>query len=88
MLAASLNDLDELGATHYAIFKKGAMDREIAEAMWTIDNPNAPAFSGPKEAMADIAQVAHKWQEKARLDQNRVGGFIGKGAGLYRAPVA
>lgn len=75
-----LNDLDELGATHYAIFKKGAMDREIAEAMWTIDNPNAPAFSGPKEAM-DIAQVAHKWQEKARLDQNRVGGFIGKEPG-------
>lgn len=29
----------------------------------------------------DIAQVAHKWQEKARLDQNRVGGFIGKEPG-------
>lgn len=75
-----LNDLNDLGPTHYAIFKKGAMDREIAEAMWTIDNPNAQPFAGPKEAM-DIAQVAHKWQEKARLDQNRVGGFIGKEPG-------
>lgn len=59
-----LNDLDELGAAHYAIFKKGAMDREIAQAMWTIDNPAAQPFAGPKEAM-DIAQIAHKWQEKA-----------------------
>ena len=60
-----LNDLDELGATHYAIFKKGAMDREIAEAMWTIDNPNAPAFSGLFGARDKGDNVFRIWQESA-----------------------
>lgn len=69
------NDVAALGKAYVAILKKGVMDREIAIAMDTIGNPRATPYSGPKEAM-DIAKIAHKWQEKARLDQNRVGGFI------------
>lgn len=79
-LGGLFNDIEALGKEHLAIFTKGSMDREIAIAMHSIDNPKAPAYGGPKEAM-DIAKAAHKWQEKARLDQNRAGAFIAKEAG-------
>lgn len=75
-----LADLEALGKDHFAQFKNGKLDQQIAEAMWSIDNPNAKPFTGSQTAM-DIAEIAHKWQEKARLDQNRVGGFIGQEPG-------
>lgn len=70
-------DLNALGKAHVRLYKKGLLDRQIAEAMWTIDNPNASPFTGPKEAM-DIAKVAHKWSEIARTDENTAGAWIGK----------
>lgn len=75
-----LADLQALGKTHVKMLAKGAMDEDIARAMWSIDNPTAAEFKGPKEAM-DIAQVIHKWQEKARDDANRAGAWIGKEPG-------
>lgn len=75
-----LADLQALGKTHVKMLAKGAMDEDIARAMWSIDNPAAAEFKGPKEAM-DIAQVIHKWQEKARDDANRAGAWIGKEPG-------
>jgi hypothetical protein len=78
-LGGVLADLNALGKDRYALFKRGAMDKEVAMALFSIDNPATP-FRGPKEAL-EIAQVMHKWQEKARLDRNRAGAWIGKEPG-------
>ncbi len=75
-----LADLQSLGNMHVKLLAKGAMDEDISRAMWSIDNSAAGEFKGPKEAM-DIAQVIHKWQEKARDDANRAGAWIGKEPG-------
>ena len=75
-----LADLQSLGDAHVKLLAKGAMDEDIARAMWSIDNSAAGEFKGPKEAM-DIARVIHKWQEKARDDANRAGAWIGKEPG-------
>ena len=72
-----ISDLERLGGPHFQIWRKGAMNREISEALWTIDNPAASPFDGPKEAM-EIAEVIHKWQEVARSDGNRAGAWTGK----------
>lgn len=72
-----MSDLERLDGPHYQIWRRGAMDREIAEALWTIDNPAADPFNGPKEAL-EIAEVIHKWQEVARSDGNRAGAWTGK----------
>lgn len=74
-LGGFFTDVAALGDVHTKILEKGAMEKDIAVALWSINNKKAPPYSGPKEAM-DLAQVIHKWQEKARLDENRVGGFI------------
>lgn len=79
-LGGFLADLESLGKAHVALFRKGELDRDVARAMWTIDNPAAAPYTGPREAM-DIARVAHKWQEKTRLDQNRAGAWIGRQPG-------
>lgn len=71
-----MNDLVGLGDVYLKLYRRGALDREIAKAMWSIDNPGA-TYSGPKEAM-DIAKVMHKWSERARIDQNMAGAWIGK----------
>ena len=75
-LLSDIEGLDKQGL-HLNLLKKGAMDRSIAQALWTIDNQNAAPYAGPKEAM-DIAQVVHKWQEKAREDANMAGAWIDK----------
>ena len=75
-----LADLDALGKEHYALFKSGAMDRAVAEALFALDNPAAPEFKGPKEAL-DIARAMHTRQERARRDGNRAGAWIGKEPG-------
>lgn len=75
-----LADLEALGEVHVRMLQKGALDEDIARALWTIDNPMAKPFAGAKEAM-DVAQVIHKWQEKARDDANMAGAWIGKEPG-------
>lgn len=71
-----LSDLEALDGAHLALFKKGSMDEPVARALFSLDNPDAPRFEGPDQAM-EIAQVIRKWQEKARSDQNRAGAWIG-----------
>lgn len=76
-----ISDLEALGnGDHLKMLNKGIFDRDIARALWSIDNQNSPDYRGPKEAM-EIAQVIHKWQEKAREDANSAGAWIGKAPG-------
>nr|DAG73923.1 MAG TPA: structural protein [Caudoviricetes sp.] len=76
-----IRDLQALGnGDHIKMLNKAIFDKDIARALWSIDNPYAKKFTGPKEAM-DIAQVIHKWQEKARDDANRAGAWIQKAPG-------
>lgn len=67
----------ELGGMKGALFKlftSGEMDRQIAEAMFSIGK--GIQYNGPKEAM-EIGQAIHKIQERARMDANRAGAWIG-----------
>ncbi len=73
-------DLEALGPAHMKIFCKGAMDKEISEALFSLEPPTAPEFTGPKEAM-DIAKAMRVWQELARVEQNKAGAWIGKEPG-------
>lgn len=76
-LGGLIADVQSLGKVHLEMLKKGVLDREIARALWSIDNPESAPYNGPKEAM-DIATVIHKWQEKARSDANLAGAWIDK----------
>jgi hypothetical protein len=80
-LGGLIADLKALGGDQFEMFRRGVLDADVARALWSIDNtnPNA-AYKGPKEAL-EIAQVVHKWQEKARFDQNKAGAWIGKEEG-------
>ena len=80
-LGGLIADLKALGGNQFEMFRKGVLDADVARALWSIDNTNPDAaYKGPKEAL-EIAQVIHKWQEKARLDQNKAGAWIGKEEG-------
>lgn len=76
-LGGFINDLRQLGPDAFAVFRKGWLDREVAAALWQLDNPNAGKWTGSPLAM-NIAKVAHKWSERARLDANKAGAWIGK----------
>lgn len=54
-------------------FVSGALDRDIARALWSLDD--AGRFAGPQEALA-LAKIVRKWQEVARLDANKAGAWI------------
>lgn len=60
-------DLEKSG--YLKLVRSGTFDREIARAMW------GDAVSKDAGAIADIIS---KWQEKARLDANDAGAWIGK----------
>lgn len=80
-LGGVIADLKALGGDQFEMFRRGVLDADVARALWSIDNTNPDAaFKGPKEAL-EIAQVIHKWQEKARFDQNKAGAWIGKEEG-------
>lgn len=72
-LASLAAEIRQLSDGHFAIFQKGSLDRDIFDAMWKLEKPGD--YTGPKEAM-DIARVVGKWEERARLDQNRAGAAI------------
>lgn len=76
-LAGFVADIEKLGPDHAALLASGELDRDIARALWALDNDDAPSFTGPKQA-ADIAGAIRKWQEVARTDANRAGAWIGK----------
>ena len=60
-------DLEKTG--YLKLIRSGSYDREIARAMWG-DNVSSDAKA--------IAEIIQKWQEKARLDANDAGAWIGK----------
>lgn len=76
-LGSMINELDTLSPEYSTTLHKGTLDREICQAMWSLDNANAQPYKGPQEAM-DIAQVLHKYQELARENENKAGAWIGK----------
>ena len=55
-------------------------DLEITNALWSINNPAAPAYTGPVE-IKKLADIIYKWQEVTRIDSNNAGADIGKLAG-------
>ncbi len=82
-LGGLVSDLEALGdgnGSHLKLLNRGIFDADIVNALWTLDNPAAPEYRGPKEAL-EVARVIHKWQEKARYDANRAGAWMGKEPG-------
>lgn len=66
-------DIEKAGLAK--LFASGEMDQEIARALWSVDNPKAPKYMGPKEAM-QAAEIIRKWQDVARHDANKAGAWI------------
>jgi hypothetical protein len=60
----------------FDVLRRGEMDRDVARAMWSI-NDDAALSKLPAQAV-EIAKTLHKWQDVARLDGNRAGAWIGK----------
>jgi hypothetical protein len=56
---------------------KGAFDDNIARELYELRKDGTPGKTGSVESAA-IAKILHKYQELARLDQNRFGAFIRK----------
>jgi hypothetical protein len=73
-MAGVEGDLERAGL--FDVLRRGEMDRDVARAMWYVGD-EAELAKLPKQAV-EIAQVLQKWQEVARLDANRHGGWVGK----------
>lgn len=76
-LSGFITDIERTGSL--AQFSSGAMDRDIARALWMLEREDmAPLLSRlPKEAK-DIAKAIKKWQEVTRTDANNAGAWIAK----------
>lgn len=72
--AGAAGDLEAAGL--FDVLRRGESDRDIARAMWSIDD-DAALKKLPAQAV-EMAKILHKWQEVSRLDGNRHGGWIGK----------
>ncbi|GAA0504777.1 hypothetical protein [Pigmentiphaga daeguensis] len=79
-LAGFIADVERTG--NMRLFTSGAMDRDIARALWAIgrDTEDAALRALPAEAV-DVARVINKWQDVTRMDANEAGAWIGKRAG-------
>jgi len=75
--AGFTTDLERTG--HGELFASGAMDRDVARALYTLrQDDNAKLLAAiPREAV-EVARIVEKWQEVTRLDANRAGAWIGK----------
>lgn len=74
-IAGVMDAIERTG--HFDLFASGAMDREVARALWQLNQPEPRLKGLPKEAQ-EIAQAVRAWQERARIDANRAGANIGK----------
>lgn len=75
-LGGFVADLERTG--HMPLFTSGAMDRDVARALFALGRDDKIALGKlPKEAV-DIAGALSKWQEVTRLDANDAGAAIGK----------
>jgi hypothetical protein len=61
-------------------FKTGALDDDVARALWQL-NEREPRLDGIPADAVTIARAVHKAQEVARADANRAGAWIGKLSG-------
>lgn len=68
------NDLERAGL--FDVLRRGEMDLDVARAMWALDNEQALAGM-PRQAV-EVAKALRKWQEVARIEANRYGGWVGK----------
>lgn len=66
---------DMKAAGVYEIFVSNTMQREVAEVLWATDR-GVEVKAAPE--VKKLAEILRKWQEKARLDQNAEGAWIGK----------
>lgn len=73
--AGFTHDLEASG--HGALFASGAMDRDVARALFLTRQEGADLSTLPAEAI-DIARIVAKWQEVSRIDANRAGAWIGQ----------
>lgn len=60
----------------FEVFAAGSLDRDVANALWQLDT--AGEASGVPRNAITIAAILRRWQEKARLDANRAGAWVGK----------
>lgn len=72
-----VGDLERAGL--FELFAHGEIDADVARALWAIKSPEEFA-KFPKEAR-EIAKIVRRWQEKARIDANRAGAWIGEADG-------
>jgi hypothetical protein len=75
--AGFTTDLERSG--HGELFASGALDRDVARALYVLRQDGGEKLLGklPTEAV-EVARIAAKWQEVTRLDANRAGAWIGK----------
>lgn len=71
-------DLEKAGMAR--LFANGALDREIAQAMWARNRDVPRPVSVQAEAVT-MADILIKWGEVARDDANRAGAWIGREQG-------
>lgn len=70
-------DFDRAGLVKF--IASGSNDREIADAMWRIGR--GLETDGMTRQSVSAAQIIMKWQESARIDENRAGAWIRKEPG-------
>lgn len=68
-----ISDLEKAGLRD--LFTSGAMDRDIARALWQMGQ-EAPDLSRIPQQAVDIAKIVHKYQEASRVTRNRFGAWI------------
>lgn len=68
-----INDLEKGGLRE--IFASGAMDRDVARALWQMGR-DAPDFAKLAPEAVEIGKLVHKYQEAARVTRNRFGAWI------------
>lgn len=79
-LAGFIADVERTG--NMKLLTSGAMDRDIARAMWATGRDNeAQVHAGLPPEAVELAKVIQKWQEVSRLDANAAGAWIGKRVG-------
>lgn len=74
-LGGLVADIERTG--NFKLFASGAIDEDIARALWRLDDAE-PDVKGLMPEAVELARVVKKWQETARLDANREGAYIGK----------
>lgn len=67
-------DFDQAGLVKF--ISSGSNDREIADAMWRIGR--GQKLDGMTPQSVSAAKIISKWQESARVDENRAGAWVGK----------